>query len=75
MAFELVGIIHRDIKPANFVIGTGKNSGFVNIIDFGLAKKYRDSRTNEHIPYSQTDQHGVGTSLFASLNAHMGVGT
>ncbi|CAL1702409.1 unnamed protein product [Somion occarium] len=66
-------LVHRDIKPANFVIGTGKNTSFINIIDFGLAKKYRDSRTGDHIPYRQTDQHGVGTSLFASLNAHIGV--
>lgn len=47
----------------------------VNIIDFGLAKKYRDSRTGAHVPYAQEDQHGVGTCLFASIGTHMGVGT
>lgn len=46
----------------------------VNVIDFGLAKKFRDSRTFLHIPYKQDDFHGVGTSLFAAINTHLGVG-
>lgn len=66
--------VHRDIKPANFVMGTGKSAHLVNIIDFGLAKKFRDSRTSTHIPYKQNDFHGVGTSLFAAINTHLGVG-
>ena len=44
-------IVHRDIKPANFVMGTGKAAQMVNVIDFGLAKKFRDARTAAHIPY------------------------
>ncbi|KAK0474924.1 kinase-like domain-containing protein [Armillaria novae-zelandiae] len=66
-------LLHRDIKPANFVMGTGKSVHQVNIIDFGLAKKFRDSRTAAHIPYKQDDVHGVGTSLFAAINTHLGV--
>jgi len=46
----------------------------VNVIDFGLAKKFRDSKTSTHIPYKQDDFHGVGTSLFAAINTHLGVG-
>ncbi|KAI5891655.1 kinase-like protein [Schizophyllum commune H4-8] len=65
--------VHRDVKPANFVMGTGKASHLVNVIDFGLAKKYRDPRTCAHIPYKQDDVHGVGTSLFAAINTHFGV--
>lgn len=67
-------LLHRDIKPANFVMGTGKAAKQVNIIDFGLAKKFRDTRTALHIPYKQDDVHGVGTSLFAAINTHLGVG-
>ncbi|TFK25861.1 kinase-like protein [Coprinopsis marcescibilis] len=47
----------------------------VNIIDFGLAKKFRDSVTQTHIPYYRHPDglHGVGTSLFASINTHLGI--
>ncbi|TFY77418.1 hypothetical protein EWM64_g6592 [Hericium alpestre] len=66
-------LVHRDIKPANFVMGTSRAAHLVNVIDFGLAKKYRDARTGVHIPYHQDTRHGVGTSLFASLNTHLGI--
>jgi casein kinase I family protein HRR25 len=62
------------VKPANFVMGTDRAAHLVNVIDFGLAKKFRDSKTSAHIPYQQDDHHGVGTSLFASINTHNGIG-
>lgn len=55
-------------------MGTGKAAHMVNVIDFGLAKKFRDARTSTHIPYKQDEFHGVGTSLFAAINTHLGVG-
>lgn len=55
-------------------MGAGDTASLVNVIDFGLAKKYHDTRTGAHIPYVQDDIHGVGTSLFASLNTHLGIG-
>lgn len=38
--------IHRDIKPENFLMGLGKKSHMVHVIDFGLSKKYRDGKTH-----------------------------
>ncbi|KAF9221056.1 kinase-like protein [Gyrodon lividus] len=67
--------IHRDVKPANFVMGlpSSPTASVVNVIDFGLARRFRDPRTGEHVAYKQEGRHGVGTSLFASVNAHRGV--
>jgi hypothetical protein len=56
------------------VLGTGRAAGTVNVIDFGLARRFRDPRTGAHVPYAQADAHGTGTSLFASLNTHDGIG-
>lgn len=62
------------MKPANFVMGTEEAANLVDVIDFGLAKKFRDTRTSDHIAYKQDEHHGVGTSLFAAINTHLGVG-
>ena len=42
------------------------------IIDFGLAKKFRDSRSKQHIPYRE-DKNLTGTARYASINAHLGI--
>lgn len=65
-------LIHRDIKPHNFCIGLGRSANLVHVIDFGLAKKYRDSKTLQHIPYRE-HRPLTGTAIFASVNAHVGI--
>ncbi|KAH3766877.1 Casein kinase I [Pelomyxa schiedti] len=64
--------IHRDLKPDNFLMGVGPRSGAVYLIDFGLAKKYRDSKTHVHIPYRE-NKSLTGTARYASVNTHLGI--
>ncbi|POY73670.1 putative Non-specific serine/threonine protein kinase [Rhodotorula taiwanensis] len=64
--------IHRDIKPDNFLMGIGKRGNQVNVIDFGLAKKYRDPKTHLHIPYRE-NKNLTGTARYTSINTHLGV--
>lgn len=44
----------------------------VNVIDFGLAKKYRDPKTHQHIPYCE-NKNLTGTARYASVNTHRGI--
>ncbi|EEB17186.1 cAMP-dependent protein kinase catalytic subunit, putative [Pediculus humanus corporis] len=64
--------IHRDIKPDNFLMGIGRHCNKLFLIDFGLAKKYRDLRTHVHIPYKEK-KNLTGTARYASINAHLGI--
>lgn len=54
-------------------MGIGKRGNQVNIIDFGLAKKYRDPKTHLHIPYRE-NKNLTGTARYTSINTHLGVG-
>ncbi|KMZ68122.1 Casein kinase I-like [Zostera marina] len=64
--------LHRDIKPDNFLMGLGRRANQVYIIDFGLAKKYRDTYTHRHIPYRE-NKNLTGTARYASMNTHLGI--
>lgn len=54
-------------------MGLGRKGNLVYVIDFGLAKKYRDARTHQHIPYRE-NKNLTGTARYASINTHLGIG-
>lgn len=64
--------IHRDITPDNFLMGVRKRGNMVYIIDFGLSKRFRDPETCLHILFRE-DKNFIGTTRYASVNAHLGV--
>lgn len=63
--------IHRDIKPENFLIGPQKREELIYLIDFGIAKRYRDPATNVHISFKK-NKGQLGTLRYSSVNATKG---
>ncbi len=52
--------------------GLGRRANVVYVIDFGLAKRYRDPKTHVHIMYRE-NKHLTGTPRYASINNHLGI--
>ncbi len=61
------GLIHRDVKPDNFLLSLNDTNKTINIIDFGLCKRYINNET--HIEFKNTSSL-IGTPTYASINAH-----
>ncbi len=53
-------------------MGVGARNRICYLIDYGLAKQFRDPRTRRHIPY-RDDKCLTGTPRFASVNNHLGI--
>ena len=54
-------------------MGMENNSEKLFLIDFGLAKKFRSSRTGKHVKF--TDKKNItGTARYSSINAIKGCG-
>ena len=78
--------LHRDIKPENFLIGNEENTNTIYLIDFSYSKRFKDNKTNQHIPFRKDRQFfrekGTNNSnnnkiyystnyTFTSINAHL----
>ena len=63
-------IVYRDVKPENFMIGIN-DPNVIYVVDFGLCKKYRSSKTGKHILPKLTKKFN-GTLRYASLNVVKG---
>ena len=81
IGFQLIGVlhfihdknfIHRDVKPDNIVMGSAELNENLYLIDFGLAKKYRSSRTLKQYPMTKKKKL-TGTARYASINALEGM--
>ena len=63
-------VVHVDLSPNNFLIGRGKKSKNLFLIDFGLAEKFIDN--GQHIWFSEGNFF-KGTNMFSSLFNHLGL--
>jgi len=63
--------IHRDVKPSNFTVRFDNAVPTIFLIDFGLARLFRNPATYLHIPYT-TKHSVVGTLPFTSINGQRG---
>ncbi|CAD8165667.1 unnamed protein product [Paramecium octaurelia] len=63
-------VLHRDIKPENVLVGKDDDDNQLYIVDFGISKFYKDENES-HISFRE-NQPFIGTSRYASINAHRG---
>lgn len=68
------GWCHGDIKPDNLVLGRKgtPTQDELHMVDFGLARKFRQGPHEEHIQYDQQPGCGRGTYAFSSVHVLLG---
>jgi serine/threonine protein kinase len=67
------GFIHRDIKPENLLMGDGMQGNKVYVTDIGLAKEIREPIEGGSDSWRRNSPF-IGTTRYASINAHLGDG-
>ena len=63
--------IHHDIKPSNILIGTSQQASIIYLIDFSIAKLYRDPSTHHHNTFKECCG-SFGSPAFSAVNSHLG---
>uniref|UniRef100_A0A7N0TS45 non-specific serine/threonine protein kinase n=1 Tax=Kalanchoe fedtschenkoi TaxID=63787 RepID=A0A7N0TS45_KALFE len=67
------GYVHGDVKPENFLLGPPgtPDEKKLFLVDLGLASKWKDSYTGQHVEYDQRPDVFRGTVRYASVHAHL----
>ncbi|XP_020585093.1 casein kinase 1-like protein HD16 isoform X1 [Phalaenopsis equestris] len=68
------GYVHGDVKPENFLLGPPGTleEKKLFLVDLGLATKWKDGTTCQHVEYDQRPDVFRGTVRYASVHAHLG---
>lgn len=68
------GYVHGDVKPENFLLGQPSTTDEkkLYLVDLGLATRWKDASTGQHVEYDQRPDIFRGTVRYASVHAHLG---
>ncbi|KAJ3698816.1 hypothetical protein LUZ61_002521 [Rhynchospora tenuis] len=68
------GFVHGDVKPENFLLGQpgSPDEKKLFLIDLGLASRWKEATSGQHVEYDQRPDIFRGTIRYASVHAHLG---